>query len=522
MYGSAVLVAPSPVIYGLRVDWDGDGTYGNPYSDVMQYLLAMDADRGRMSNANPLYGRAEAGKYTITLDNRSGLFSSLNSSSPLFGNIVDNRALYFETVYGRRWTAFISRIIPDRINNDPVVKIEASGPFVQFATTIINPAPDPGSLEGVIIGEVLDAAGWPAGARVIDAGQSTTSPWFEAAIDAMTAMRRLEETGLGFLSEDEFGRVVYQDRAYRRSGARLFSQATYSDTPAWPYPYIDIDQSDPVYYIVNSVTATATPYVVQSLQVLWTMDPTTPPSIAPGQTLTFIANYPSPGAPSILTIGGVNVQGVYVGAWTTPVSGTDYTVSGVSLSDLAVTVQKFATSMPISIKNNHSTNTASITLLQARGTPVTKGTVTSVTSIDGPRTTPGTSQYKYGVKTYLLPALWLQNTAGAQAYADFIIAANKDPRALLDLKFRADISPAMLAEIMTRRISDRVTVVAGEDRNPLGINGDFFVERIVDHYDVQHNRYEVTLSLSQVGPESSASYWILGTSTLDTDTFLGF
>lgn len=514
-YGSYPLLAPPPELFGLLIDWNGSGDFTGANANVNDHLLDLQCVRGRNIN-NPLMGRATAGKLVAVLDNRSGLYSSLNTASPLYGNLVPGRKVQWRTVYGNRWTGYIKSIIPSRDRALPIVKVEAEGVFLQFANKRINPPADAGSLTGTIIGYILDAAGWDAGARVIDAGQSTTSRWYEADIDPMTALRRIEETELGFLYEDEDGNVVFEDRAERRSGDRLVSQATYSDAPATAFPYIDIEQQDPLPYVINEVVATVTPYTVQALQVLWTLADV--PTIAPGQTLTWFANYPSPTAPSILTVGGVNVQGAFVAAWTTPVSGTDYTVSGVALGDLAVTVVKAAESMKISVRNNHATNSATLTLLQARGTPVTKGSATSVSAEDT------TSQDAYGLRSYRLPAIWLQNTSQAQAYADSIIAADKDPRPLLELSFRANLSTALLVELMGRRLSDRVTVVAGEERNPLGISADFFVERIADHYDVQNNRYEVKLGLSQVGAESApgASFWILNTSVLDTDTFLGF
>lgn len=498
---SSTPIAPHvSFFYMLEADWDNTGLFDNARSQIHSYVLHLEASRGR-NDPNPLRGRSEPGRLTVTLDNRSGLFSPQNALSSLYGKLLPGREIRWSSIfpsYAQRWQGKIVDYVADRWDGVPVITIEARGSLADLENVRVNPPADTGSLTGTIVGKVLDAAGWSASKRTIDGGQTTTSQWFVNDRFALDALREMEETELGLVSESPDGNIVFRDRAYRVSGARLTPRAEYSDAPGADFPYSDIKLPSPIKDLVNRVRATVTPYSTAALAVLWTLSET--PTIGAGQTKIWIATVSNPV--------------LYVAAWTTPVSGTDYTVSGVALGDLAVTVVKNASTMQISVKNNHVSNVATLTLLQARGTAVSAGSPTIVVSEDT------TSQGKYGVREYPLPSVWLPNTNTAQSYADSIVAAHKDPLATPELKFAVSIGAVLFTEIMARDIGDRVTVIAQQPRTGIGLAGDFFIEFIKDVWDVQHARHDVTMQLSQA--TAGASSWILGTSVLGTSTYLGF
>lgn len=491
----------------LTIDWTNSGLFDGTYDDVTARIVGnIRCERGR-NVPHPLFGRADPGSASFMLENRDGLFSESNASSSLFGSLRAGRHVQYSTEYGGRWGGVIKDIKLARLRDLPIAVIICEGVLSVIKDRKVSPPASSGDLTGTLIDLLLDEVSWPAGLRDIDAGQTTTSRWYIADKNWMTAARELEDTeGVGFLYESPTRDIVFEDRARRLAGAHLISQATYSDAPGASLPYIrNPEQISSLPYVVNIAEATVPAYTVAGLAILWTLNET--PVLSAGASRTFWANFPNSGS---------GAGGAYVNAWTTPVVGTDITQSGVSNGDIAVSVDKFATAMKITITNNHGSNSATLTLVQARGTAVTKGDDTTVKSIDA------ASQAEYGERTNKNPGPWFPSTDAAQDYTDNTVALYKDQRPLVVLRFLANMSAVLFEELMTRDISDRVTVLAFQARTGLYLNGDFFVERIVDDYDIDNNRYEVTLGLSSVGTEVVGASWILGTSTLGVDTNLGF
>ena len=137
-----------------------------------------------------------------------------------------------------------------------------------------------------------------------------------------------------------------------------------------------------------------------TLTVLWTLQET--PSLNVGESRTFSAEYPQLDTPP---------ENIGVDAWTTLVANTDYTANTQAdglgtdrTADVGVTVDKAATTMDITPVNSDATHTIFITLLQARGTPVTAIDPVTIevrnqASIDD-----------FGPREYLLPAPFLQDS----------------------------------------------------------------------------------------------------------------
>ena len=68
--------------YELAVDWDNDGTYGNAEADVWPKTVE-DTFRSRRGRNFPSQrtGRSTAGRLSVMLDNRDGLFNPSNTNS---------------------------------------------------------------------------------------------------------------------------------------------------------------------------------------------------------------------------------------------------------------------------------------------------------------------------------------------------------------------------------------------------------------------------------------------------------
>jgi len=498
----------SMATYILEVDWANDGAWTG--EDIITAdVRTIECRRGR-DYASQLTGRSSAGRLMALLNNGSGKYSKFNSASPIYGNIVPGRKIRLRTtapVAATLWTGFLSRIAPyGSAGRSALVTLEAFGPLSRLNGKKVAPAKQDSQLTGVIVGAILDDADWPVGDRTIAAGQTTVTKWFVEAKEALTALREIEETELGFMYEAYDGKLVYEDRHTRLKSPYITSVATFTDGAGETLIYRSIEQQDPEREIFNEVVAEVAPLSVAGVvSVLWTLQGETP-TIYPGTSKTFVATYPN------FEVGFTD--GAYVDAWTTPVATTDYTVTGVAVGDIGVAVTKRANSMVITLTNNHATATATVTLLQARGDPVTRQAPVQVTASDA------TSQTAFGVRSYRLPGPWLPTTATAQDFVDYVVSRYKDPVAILTLGLMPNRNDTIMTQAFTREISDRVTIVSTGSGSQLGLNEDFFIEAISHRISAAGGLHETFFELSYA--DADAGYWILGTSALGSTTKLAY
>lgn len=493
--------------YVLEVSWDNSGLFTGANDDVTADMFSVECRRGR-DYASQLTGRATAGRLIATLDNRSGTYSSLNSASPIYGSTVPGRKVRLRTtapVAKTLWTGYLKQISPSgTYDGFPVATLEASGSIERLNGKKVTPAAQANQTTDVIVGAILDAAGWPA-ERTLNTGQTTISRWFVDKVDALNAIREIEETELGFFYEAEDGKLIFEDRHFRLKGDCLISQATFSDASGATLGYRAIEQQDPLREIYNDIVATVSPYVAAgSSAVLWTLRGETP-TITAGETLSWWAEYPNSEVDPD--------TGAYVETWDTPVGGTDVTVTGVDISSIAIAASKFANSMKISLTNNGAA-TATVALLQAKGTKVTKQAPVRVSDEDT------TSQTAYGQRTYQLPGPWLPSTLVARDYVKYLVSRYKDPLPILVMAIQGHRSDDLMTQALSRKISDRITVVATGGKTMLGLNADFFIEAISHRISNAGFVHETTFELSSAAGDGG--YFVCGTSVLGSTTKLAY
>jgi hypothetical protein len=515
--GASLPVANLYNRYALKVDWDNDGDFDDALEDCSDRLIAVQYSRGR-DGASPLRQRAGPASLRAVLLNTDGRYSPLNAGSPLHGSLEIGRPLRFDMLsplVSPRWYGFVKAIRP---YYGPYVEIEAQGGLGTFVHKISPPAKPSGTASGTVVGAILDAAGWPASKRTLDAGQINLGRWYVEGMYPVAALREVEDTELGFVYDGLSGYIVFEGRFHRLSGSHLVSSAVLSDDPSARLPYLsDIELIDPDADLFNYAEAQVPFYSVAGAADLWTYGGANP-VLPPGGSLTVIAQYPPPSAPA----------GAYVETWTTPVYATDVVVSwsaGGSSSDLAISVVKQARRMRITLTNNHGSSTATITTLKARGTAVTIGSPVTVFAEDA------ASQATYGIRSHPSPGKWFANIADAQSNCGHLVNVAKDRNSFLRLSYTAVANPhdgpAMLdiASLLGLNISDRVTVVATGVHTQFGLNADYFVERIEEsiQWGESPAEHRITLYLSpvQVSAGSLGAYFILDTSTLD-NAALGF
>lgn len=494
----------STAVYKLSVDWNLNGVFTDAGEDVTSRLQSLSWGYGR-DYASQLRGRSTAGILEAVLDNRSGDYSSFSTASPLYGNILPGRPVKLETTAPSAvtlWRGFLDSIIPKpSIHGDDKAILRAIGPLGQIGQKEAAIAMQTSVTTDVPVAAILDDAGWSATARDLDTGKTTLERYWCDQKGAITALREVEDTEFGFLREQRDGDIAYENRHHRLVTPHTISQATFSDA-AGGLTYANIEQADPLGEIFNVIESIIRDFTIGSLAVLWTLSEV--PCIQPSLSRVFWAQCPNPDSPT---------DAVAVNAWTTPAATTDYTANsqagggGTNMTaDIGVAVSKTGNTMKITLTNNNATTPAYITLLQARGTPITVNDPIKVSSEDS------ASQTAYGKRTYINPAEWLANTDEADSYTQFVLSIYKAPIPVLTLTYNANRDATHMTEALARDVSDRITIVATNDAG-LGINQDFFVEAIrhkVDAHKVHWVEYDCS-------PASAfGGFFILDTSKLDT------
>lgn len=461
----------SPVAsHKLYVDWNNDGITGEIHEDVTDYLLSISWRRGR-DHASTLTGQTTSLSFTAELDNRDGRFNSFLATGPMYGLLLPGRMVRFVSTFsGATTTQFTGYLTSIQLNPElgggHTATISGFGPLGKIARQSVSIALQINKDTGTIIDAILDAAGWPTDKREIDRGATVVPYYFTTEKrNVLDLIREIEASEGGVIYETKDGKIGFESRMRRRMPPYNASKATLSDADGAVLAYDEIEQSDPVDEIYNLATAKVQRYELQEEAVLWKLAETdeASPTIAPGASKSFWASI-SP-----------DVAAVY--EWTTPVASTDFTANtnsfgtGTDLSaSITVTVDKFATSMKITLTNG-AASTVSITSLSARGVALVALDPVTVRADDED------SQETYGIREFPLDAPWLPSTNIAQGYVDDTVSDRKDPKPLIAVGYRANRSTPQLIEALTRDVGHRITV-EGKNRALLGVDEDFYVESI--------------------------------------------
>ena len=514
--------------YTLLVDWNNDGDFTDANDDISGDTLSVTWSRGR-DYASALQGRSVAGKLTATLINTGGKYSPSNTSSALTGNILPGRSIKLQAGSGSfdytfpiafndgvRWKGKLDRIKPSPAalgrKTATLTAFGTLGYLNQFETQL---ASQTNRRTDQAVGDILDDVGWTsAGDRDLDTGKTTISRFWMSGKKTIDALRLVEEAEAGFIKESKSGQVAFENRFHRLTQtASTTSQATFSDADGAAHTFKAIAQADPLATIVNHVEATARKFNTASVGVLWTHPETgsDSPTLAPGESKTFEAEYPNPDAGN---------SAMEVDAWTTPAATTDYLLNSASggggtnlTSDITVAQTKTAERMAITVTNSATGSDGYLTKLQARGTAVSTKNPCIVRAIDT------TSQTAYGERKYVAKTKFIPTTSEAQDWCDYHAAIYGSPTNILTMTIPAS-APGNIGQVLSRDLSDRITITATGDAN-LGINSDFFVEsekHTVTAGGTQH------VTSWQLSPASGgySQFWVLGTSVLGTATVPAF
>jgi hypothetical protein len=437
------------------VDWARDGFGTGLPDDVTDFVRpghgAVSLEYGR--DQSTALAPTVAGRGSMVLDNEDKRFSPRNTSSPIYGNIKPARPVQAtRTIDATTYTLFTGHTDDNPINPDPnskTVQISLVDALADLRGQLITTELYNAIRTGDAVNYVLDACGWSASLRDIDAGATVIPWWWEDGTDALTALDKIlrSEGTPAMLTIGSDGSIVFKDRHHRLTDtASLTSQSTWRASGGVEplISRVGFSYDEAWRNIINTGTVTVDNRIVGDLEAVWTSEDQI--ILSSGEQLIVTAVPTTPVA---------NVQ--------TMIQDTDYIVHSGS-----VTVEPVRTSggsIPIRVT---STGDSIISILQLRAQPLNVTQSIQISASDAG------SISDYGRREYPGDLPWC-NRYDAEAVLNTTVANRAQPAPIIQARFVIPSSdPTKAAAILARDLSDRVTIVEAETVT----NSDFYVESI--------------------------------------------
>lgn len=484
-------------------------------------VLLARTERGRDEEL----GHAQAGIAEIVCDNFYGDYSIENVSGHYYGKLdLGKWITVFEIYLGVQYDHFVGKIEKIQPHGEPdnlTASLLCVDGMDDLAQQRIYTPLRTSTQTGVLIGDILDAAGWSATARALDTGVDTFGvAWFHA-VSALEGIQNLEETEASFFYVGVTGIATWEDRHHRLVEPHLTSQADFEDTMVeMVYEYSKRD-------IRNYAAITGHNYTEDPAgeTYLWGVpcNYADGPYIGPGDTLTLWAEFDSPlfDYDTPLTAG---VHYAANSAWDG--SGTDLT------AQVTVAETRYGQAIKLVFTNASSQNAFLIEpiakpwLAPSDMTCIIMGTL----YVDNPVTIiteDATSQASYGKKTKEVEATFLSNPNDVRSYSQWLIARYKDPvPTAVSARFVARTNwpdNTIRIQCLTRAISDRITLKSTK----LGFDRDFYINKVIQEYVLGGGGmiHETTWYVERAQGSAEGLYWLLGVvgfGELGTKTVLGY
>lgn len=451
--------------WGIDIDWDNDGTYNGDNEAI--YAIALRTSRGRTSYLNiDASGNASGfepvrvGTATLVLDNTSRRYDPYNTSSDLYPNVQAGRYIRIRTAYnGVVYDVIhgkIRSITPEDMDGTSRVTLEIEDGLRLLQNTDASVAIQQNVRIDQAITQVLDDVGYPAifGTN-IETSDDVMGYWW-ATNRAANEIRDLAQAELGqfFIAAD--GAATFYSR---RHTSGTVDSLTSSDFLK------NIDVPMPAEVLRNYVKMYARPRTLQTAGVLWTLQDT--PLISAGGSLTVWATYQ------------YNTQNCPALNVSAPVAMTDYTMNTVSdgsgtnlTGDFTVTLTDFGTTAKLVITNNGA-SAGYITLMQVQGQAITALNPSLLIEEDT------ASQAVYGKALLTIDNDWLQDTAQASDFANWLISYLVNPQKFItvridarpDIQFTYDLFDAIDVTITRLGITNVIYRISSIEHQWLTDNG---------------------------------------------------
>lgn len=248
-------------------------------TDAVQVWTTLPGDveelavkRGRADEKS----ETETGQMSWVLWNRQRQYDPTNASSPYHPNVLPVRQARMRATWAAvNYDLFVGDVEDwpqdwqGRVNKVDLTILDAFDSLSTADVSIDRTA----ELSGSRINAILDAAGWPSGARVVDAGQSLISAMTDATdgqfADVLGLLREASRSENGNIFIDGQGRFVFHNRHKRILPPYTTSQVRLSNRPVSPeLPFSDAALKKQKKDIINHAVVTmpgGTAYTAQNL-----------------------------------------------------------------------------------------------------------------------------------------------------------------------------------------------------------------------------------------------------------------
>lgn len=474
----------------VEIDWAKSG-----FTD---YLDDVSRDVIRPPGISVAYGRDQttalaptvSGQGSFTLINAlvntrnpalGRKYSPRNPNSPLAGTLKPARPVRItRQLDGIDYALFNGHsddtpLSPDR--NSQTVSLTLVDYLADLRGQNITTQLHRGIRTGEAVAIILDAVDWPADARDLDAGATVIEWWWESNTDAFSALERLlrSEGPPAMLTVGTNDEIIFRDRHHRLTRpASLTSQGTWRDSGIEPVITAENFSYDESWgNIINSGNVSVDIRAPAELQPVWTSD--TPITMSSGEQkiLTVTATDPF-----------LNAE-VPVGTTDPEAEGFDFVILSGSVSVRLITDSGLSTGIELTA----GAGGVAMSGLQLRAQPVQVAYTVQVLAEDAD------SIAEYGRRSFPDDLPWC-GVADAQAVLDTAVAMRSRPLPIITARFQVGNKASKAAQLLSRDLSDRVTVIEPETYT----DGDFFIESIAHDISSEFD-HAVTFGLEAASPD---------------------
>jgi hypothetical protein len=473
----------------VSIDWNNDGLFTGPGENITSRVLD---DQTRVTvtygrDQNRALSPIRVGEAGFQLNNLSGDYYPHKTTSPLYGNVLPARRAMIQAVLNAvTYTPFRGTTDDFLLRLGPQASVDVTcvdGLSSLRGSPVTTPMYQ-GLRTGQALHVILDAIGWPAGLRDIDAGATVMPYWWLDDADAFEAAMELidSEGPPALITCDASGNIVFRDRHHRSVRPRsITSQATWYSKLNEPM-FSEPAEFDHGWKEIVNVVSFEVPVRAPggTLEVVWSAPSRI--TLAAGETLNVTAKGSTP----------------FFGALT-PVADVDYTASGT------VTVSMERTSGESTVVAlTAPSGVAYVEGLQVRGYLLPEVTKVVVSGVDA-------STAKYGRRTSVnLKAPKWAGIYDTQAIVALILSQRAERTPTIKVTMVGDGGARQLQQL-TRDLSDRIRLV-GYD---MGYDENCFIEQISHSVTQGGADHRTTFGLEEA-PAQTTGAFILGTSLLGT------
>ena len=483
--------------YIVEADWNRDGNYNHPLSDISDYLLSqtLETKTGRNYRSQK-FGRTVAGTTSLTVRNEGGEFDRFNPSSPLYNFDIDGTPIRIRMedvdlsgVFRSLWSGRIDKSNPDIKNsgqnkmvfscNDIIVELqEAKDISIPYSEYVTSPN---------AVNTILDKANIGVERRGRIGGDFTLPRWWTNSQTALKSLRDIEETEGGFIKIDADNRIEFEGSTYR---AQAFSRISRLNISVAESDITDIKPEDPLRDVVNFVTVPIRQFSTTDSTELWRLPEGGALRLEPGEERVYVAEYPTGDSPR---------SHLLVEEWIDMEAGNDFQANSQESGEgddltgsLLITTDDGSTTRRIVAENIHPTETMYVIVLKSRGRVIVEERKASIEIKDQ------SSIDKFERIDHESPTQYLATPDQAHEYGSHIVSRYSRPQTKIDVRFQINHD---LSIAYTLFLSDRITLMRG------GVTEDYFIEH-VGHCIDPGLRHDMKLTLSPA--ESYDSVMILG------------